>query len=89
MGYVASAIEHIGLTKLGNRLDLWPSGIQKWRDDDCLPQTELSGRTNYSAVIEEMSGGKFSAKKLLEHTRKRWSERWSERRGPEERGTHA
>lgn len=72
MGYVYSAIKHIGLTKLGDRLNYWPSAIQKWRDDDRLPRTELMGVTNYAEVIEEMSGGEFKAKKLIEHTRSRW-----------------
>lgn len=74
MGYVYSAIKHIGLTNLGERLNYWPSAIQKWRDADRLPRTELMGITNYAEVIEEMSGGEFKAKKLIEHTRKRWQE---------------
>ena len=81
MGYVYSAIKHIGLTKLGDRLNYWPSAIQKWRDADRLPQTELMGVTQYAEVIEEMSGGKFKAKKLLEHTRTKWQEKVVDQRG--------
>lgn len=75
MGYVYSAIEHIGLTKLGDRLNYWPSAIQKWQKADRLPRTELMGITNYAEVIEEMTEGKFKAKKLKEHTLKQWQEK--------------
>jgi hypothetical protein len=82
-GYVASAIQAIGLTKLGDRLNFWPSAIQKWRDDDRLPATELSGLTNYAPVIAEMAeaartakkpikGERFTAEKLIEATRANW-----------------
>lgn len=77
--YVASAIDHIGLTKLGDRLNYWPSAIQKWRDDDRLPRTELMGITNYAEVIQEMTEGKYKAKKLIEHTRSKWREKESQR----------
>lgn len=70
---VASAIDHIGLTKLGNRFDVWPSAVQKWRDLGCLPESDLSGRTEYAKGIEEESGGKYTAEQLLEATREAWA----------------
>lgn len=72
---VTSAIEHIGLSPLARRLDVWPSAVQKWRDDGRLPQTDLAGLTSYAVTIEEMCDGKFTAEQLLEATRQSWVER--------------
>lgn len=72
MGYVASAIKHIGLTNLGNRLNLWPSAFTKWKKRNRLPQSDLAGLTDYASVIEEMSGGEYTREKLLEETRANW-----------------
>jgi hypothetical protein len=69
---VTRAIDHIGLTKLANRFDVWASAVQKWRDKGFLPESDLSGRTEYAAGIEELSEGKFSAEELLEATREAW-----------------
>lgn len=69
---VASAIAHIGLTKVGNRFGIWPSAVQKWRDQRRLPQTELSGLTEYAAGLEELSDGKYRAAEMLAETRKFW-----------------
>ena len=82
---VASAIDHIGLTKVGNRFGIRPSAVQKWRDNRRLPQTDLSGLTKYAAGIEELSEGKYLALKLLEETREAW-ERSPPRRGKARRG---
>jgi hypothetical protein len=81
---VASAIDHIGLTKLGNRFEIRPSAVQKWRDNCRLPQTDLSGLTAYAAGIAELSGGKFTAEQLLAETRTAW-EKISPRRGRRKR----
>lgn len=81
---VASAIDHIGLTKVGNRFGIRPSAAQKWRDNGRLPQSDLSGLTQYAAGIEELSEGKFSAAKLLAETREAW-ERMEARRGKRRR----
>lgn len=72
---VASAINQIGLSKLGRRLQCQPSNIQRWRDAGRLPQTDLCGLTNYASVIEEMTQGKYKAAELLEATRQAWIER--------------
>lgn len=69
---VASAIDHIGLTKVGNRFGIGPSAVQKWRDNARLPQTDLSGLTSYAAGIEELSAGKYLAQTLLAETREAW-----------------
>lgn len=72
MNYVASAIEHIGLTNLANRFGFYASAVQKWRDKGALPMTELSSLTNYAEIIEEMTGGTYKAKKLIDETRRFW-----------------
>lgn len=72
---VSSAIDHSGLTKVGNRFDIWPSVVQKWRDRGFLPESDLSGRTQYAAGIAELSDGKFTAEQLLEATRQAWHNR--------------
>lgn len=77
---MASAIDHIGTSKVGNRFGIRPSAAQKWRDNGRLPQSDLSGLTQYAAGIEELSEGKFSAERLLAETRKAW-ERMPVRRG--------
>lgn len=69
---VASAIDHIGLTPIANHFDIWPSAVQKWRDLGRLPESDLSGRTEYAAGIEELSEGEYPAEKLLAATREAW-----------------
>lgn len=72
MSTVKSAIDHIGPAKLAERLDFYPSAITKWRKASRLPRTELAGLTNYAEIMEEMSGGKFTASALIEDTRRQW-----------------
>lgn len=72
---VASAIKKIGLSPIARRFDLYASAVQKWRDDGCLPQTDLSGLTNYADAISEMSEGEFTPAQLLDATREAWLKR--------------
>lgn len=72
---VASAIDHIGLSPIARMFDIWPSAVQKWRDNQCLPESELSGRTRYAVGIEELSDGKYKAEDLLAETRAIWENR--------------
>lgn len=72
MSTVSSAIRHIGLTPLANRLGFRPSAIFKWQDSNRLPQSELAGTTNYAEVIEEMTEGKYTAEQLIAATREMW-----------------
>jgi hypothetical protein len=71
MSYVASAINHIGLTKLANRCGVYASATQKWRDQGHLPSTDLFEKTNYAEIIEQMTEGKLTAEKLLAETRRK------------------
>ncbi len=72
---VTSAINHIGLSRLGRRLGCRPSNVQVWRDHGRLPQTDLAGLTNYAEVIAEMCDGKWTVEQLLAATREAWVER--------------
>lgn len=74
---VTSAINHIGLSRLGRRLGCRPSNVQVWRDNGRLPQTDLAGLTSYAVTIEEMCDRKWTAEQLLEATRDAWVERRS------------
>lgn len=77
MSTVTSAIELIGLTPVARRTGLYPSAVQKWRDQGYLPQTELAGLTHYAKDIEELSDGKYTVSQLLADTRKAWEKRLS------------
>jgi hypothetical protein len=72
---VATAISHIGLTPIAKKFDLWPSAIQKWRDQGFLPESDLSGRTKYAHGIEELSEGRYKAEEMLAETRAAWQAR--------------
>lgn len=78
MSTVTSAIERIGLTKLANRFGYRPSAVQKWRDEGCLPKSDLAGLTNYAEVIAELSRDTekpVTVEQLLTDTRKAWERR--------------
>lgn len=75
MSTVTSAIELIGLTPLAKRAGLYPSAVQKWRDQGRLPRTELMGLTHYAGYIEELSQGKYRAADLIAETRAAWQRR--------------
>jgi hypothetical protein len=83
----ARAINHIGLTKLGNAAGVRPSAAQKWRDK-ALPESELSGRTAYARLIEQLSEGEYTAEQLLAETRAFWEKR-PVRRGPQRKHRRA
>jgi hypothetical protein len=72
---VTRAIAHIGLTPVAKKFDVWPSAVQKWRDQGFLPESELSGRTKYAQGIEELSDGMFKADEMLAETRDAWQAR--------------
>jgi hypothetical protein len=78
----ASAIDHIGLTRLANRFGYRPSAVQKWRDQGRLPQSELAGLTQYAEAIEELSDGKYTAVQLIAETRLKWTANPPKKSGP-------
>lgn len=78
------AIEHTGLTKAANLFGVYPSVIQKFRDRGFLPESDVSGRTQYAAGIASLTEGKFTEEQLLEVTRDAWKNR-TVRRGKRKR----
>ena len=62
---ITEAIEIVGLQPLAKELGLTYQAILKWQKSGQLPRTEWTGETNYSAVIERMTGGKVSKDDLL------------------------
>jgi len=75
MSTVKSAIRLIGLTKIARRAKVYPSAVQRWRDDGRLPRTELAGLTNYASIIAELSkeaGESVTVKQLIADTRAAW-----------------
>jgi hypothetical protein len=77
MNTVASAIKRIGLSRIAQRFDVWPSAVQKWRDRGRLPKSELAGLTNYAEGIAELDRATkepipVTKKELLRDTRTAW-----------------
>lgn len=78
MNTVTSSIELIGTTKVAQRVNLYPSAVQKWRDQGRLPRTELAGLTQYAREISLLSidaGSPVSVDQLLADTRTAWEAR--------------
>ena len=75
MNTVTRSIELIGTTKVAQRVDLYPSAVQKWRDLGRLPRTELAGLTQYAREISLLSietGEPVTVDQLLADTRTAW-----------------
>jgi hypothetical protein len=72
---VTRSIELIGTTKVAQRVNLYPSAVQKWRDQGRLPITELAGLTQYAREISLLSietGEPVTVERLLVDTRAAW-----------------
>lgn len=75
MNTVTRSIELIGTTKVAQRVNLYPSAVQKWRDQGRLPRTELAGLTQYAREISLLSietGEAVTVDQLLADTRSAW-----------------
>ncbi|WP_112930065.1 DNA-binding protein [Escherichia coli] len=44
--------------------------VYKWLKNGFLPKTEFFGKTKYASKIEEISGGKYQAREMLEISKK-------------------
>lgn len=60
------ALSLVKYAPLAKRLGKSRQAIEKWRANGRLPYTELSSETRYSAVIEEMTGGRVTQTELLD-----------------------
>ena len=55
-----------GLRRISNACGLKSyQAVLKWEAAGCLPRTEWTGETNYSQIIEQVTGGKVTRKALL------------------------
>lgn len=79
--FVTLAIWDLGLSPIAAEVDIWPSAVQKWRDNGYLPESELSGRTKYAEAIDRLSRGKWQKQKLLAVTRAFWTQRGKRKQG--------
>lgn len=73
MNPLDTAIESVGWSDLAKALGVTPQAIRKWRDARRMPRTELTGETDYSAVIEAMTDGQVRAEELREWSRAGWT----------------
>jgi hypothetical protein len=62
---IESAIEIIGLAQLSRELKVSHQAIRKWQRAGRLPRTEWTGETEYSQLIENITGGAVSRSLLL------------------------
>lgn len=68
--HIETAVKIIGRSVLARALKVTPPAIKKWEVSGRMPRTEWTGETNYSALIEKLSGGKIKRKDLLaKHTK--------------------
>ena len=66
MNVIEAAIEKAGgPAVVGKACGVTYQAVLKWTKSGTLPRTEWTGETNYSAVIEKLTKGKFSREKLL------------------------
>lgn len=62
---ITQAIQIVGLQPLAKGLKVSYQAVRKWEDAGTLPRTEWTGETNYSSVIEKLTGGKVTRRALL------------------------
>lgn len=75
MSKVTAAINHVGISAVARRVGYRPSAVQHWRDEGCLPMTDLAGLTQYASIIAQMSHQKFSTEELIDASYVRWQQR--------------
>jgi DNA-binding transcriptional regulator YdaS (Cro superfamily) len=61
-----SALEQVRLSHLAAKLGITYQAIYKWQAAQRLPLTELSGETQYAALIEEATQGEVTRQELIE-----------------------
>ncbi|WP_421174140.1 helix-turn-helix domain-containing protein [Aeromonas enteropelogenes] len=59
-------IKEIGIQEVARACGVSERAVYKWLKNGFLPKTEFFGKTAYASKIEEISGGKFQAKEMLE-----------------------
>lgn len=73
MNLIKRAIKQVGgLSAMGRFCGVQYTAVRRWRDNNRLPRTELTGETNYAADIEHATHGRITREQLLEQTRIAW-----------------
>lgn len=62
---IARAIELVGVARLAGAMSVSRRAVGKWEKAGRLPRTEWTGETNYSGVIEELTGRRVTREQLL------------------------
>jgi hypothetical protein len=60
------ALQIVGPTALARGLGLSPKAVRKWKAAGRLPRTEWTGETRYAERIEQLTGGKVPAARMLQ-----------------------
>lgn len=62
---ITETIDLVGLKPLAKACDVSYQAILKWEKRGRLPRTEWTGETNYSEIIERVTGGRVTRRALL------------------------
>ena len=65
MNLITQVIELVGLRPLAQACGVSHQAVRKWEAAGRLPRTEWTGETNYSEVIEHITGGQVRRCDLL------------------------
>lgn len=63
---ITSAIEIVGLCKLGKICGVSYQAVKKWEKRGSLPRTDWTGETDYASRIEKATGGQITRAQLLD-----------------------
>ena len=67
---IKAAVDETGYAKLAKACGVTPRAVIKWVEAGHLPRTEWTGESDYSTVIENITGGRVTRDQLLS-TRRR------------------
>lgn len=68
---LGDALKEIGVLLVASCCGRTPRAIYKWISKGSLPRTDFCGETDYANKIAKASKGKYTAKYLLEISKKR------------------
>lgn len=75
MDKVSSILEEIGISRIAKKIGVRPSAVCRWRDEERLPLSDLTGFTNYSETIAAIVGNPEISVTLRFKTREAWERR--------------
>ncbi|MBB3307138.1 MULTISPECIES: helix-turn-helix domain-containing protein [unclassified Enterobacter] len=65
MSELNHAIKSAGVAEVAAACGISPRAVYKWLKKGSLPKTEFYGKTSYAEKIEQLTLGRFAAKRLL------------------------